>query len=151
MPLHSWARRTCRQYFVGMPISRPKGLFQYFRAVSAINLALILSPSPHKTIFDSSLYFSPTTATAATGTMSFYDEIEIEDMTYHEATTLYTYPCPCGDQFEISLCDLRDGEEVAVCPSCSLTIKVIFEAVSIYQLDVSEGLMELNHAQGQPA
>ena len=62
--------------------------------------------------------------------MSFYDEIEIEDMTYHESTTLYTYPCPCGDQFEISLSDLRDGEEVAVCPSCSLMIKVIFDAVS---------------------
>lgn len=64
--------------------------------------------------------------------MSFYDEIEIEDMTYHESTTLYTYPCPCGDQFEISLSDLRDGEEVAVCPSCSLTIKVIFEVVSTF-------------------
>ena len=63
-------------------------------------------------------------------TMSFYDEIEIEDMTFHSETSLYTYPCPCGDQFEISLMDLRDGEEVAVCPSCSLTIKVIFEAVS---------------------
>ena len=62
--------------------------------------------------------------------MTFYDEIEIEDMTYHESTTLYTYPCPCGDQFEISLADLRDGEEVAVCPSCSLMIKVIYEAVS---------------------
>lgn len=61
--------------------------------------------------------------------MSFYDEIEIEDMTYHEATLLYTYPCPCGDQFEISLDDLRDGEDVAVCPSCSLQIKVIFESV----------------------
>ena len=55
--------------------------------------------------------------------MSFYDEIEIEDMTYHESTTLYTYPCPCGDQFEIALADLRDGEDVAVCPSCSLQIK----------------------------
>lgn len=63
--------------------------------------------------------------------MSFYDEIEIEDMTYHGSTTLYTYPCPCGDQFEISLADLRDGEEVAVCPSCSLMIKVIFEVVRI--------------------
>ncbi|KAL2056902.1 hypothetical protein ABVK25_002641 [Lepraria finkii] len=63
--------------------------------------------------------------------MSFYDEIEIEDMTYHEATTLYTYPCPCGDQFEISLDDLRDGEEVAVCPSCSLQIRVIFEAENL--------------------
>ncbi len=62
--------------------------------------------------------------------MSFYDEIEIEDMTYDEATTLYHYPCPCGDRFEISLGDLRDGEDVAVCPSCSLQIKVIFEAVS---------------------
>ena len=62
--------------------------------------------------------------------MSFYDEVEIEDMTYHESTTLYTYPCPCGDQFEISLDDLRDGEEVAVCPSCSLQIKVIFDVVS---------------------
>ena len=61
--------------------------------------------------------------------MSFYDEIEIEDMTYRESTTLYTYPCPCGDQFEISLADLQDGEEVAVCPSCSLMIKVIFEPV----------------------
>jgi len=63
--------------------------------------------------------------------MSFYDEIEIEDMTYHPEINLYTYPCPCGDQFEILLQDLRDGEEVAVCPSCSLQIKVIFEVVSL--------------------
>jgi len=63
--------------------------------------------------------------------MSFYDEIEIEDMTYHPEINLYTYPCPCGDQFEILLQDLRDGEEVAVCPSCSLRIKVIFEVVSL--------------------
>ena len=83
--------------------------------------------------------------------MSFYDEIEIEDMTYHEATTIYTYPCPCGDQFEISLSDLRDGEEVAVCPSCSLTIKVIFEAVSGDHFHVSEDPIDLICAQGQPA
>ncbi|KAL8655731.1 MAG: hypothetical protein Q9210_000712 [Variospora velana] len=59
---------------------------------------------------------------------SIYDEIELEDLTYHASTTLYTYPCPCGDQFEITLQDLRDGEDVAVCPSCSLMIRVIFEA-----------------------
>ncbi|KAL9640357.1 MAG: hypothetical protein Q9204_000748 [Flavoplaca sp. TL-2023a] len=58
---------------------------------------------------------------------SIYDEIELEDLTYHPSTTLYTYPCPCGDQFEITLQDLRDGEEIAVCPSCSLMIRVIFE------------------------
>ena len=62
--------------------------------------------------------------------MSFYDEIELEDLTYHPATQLYTYPCPCGDQFEISLADMRDGEEVAVCPSCSLQVRVIFDMVS---------------------
>ena len=107
--------------------------FKYFCALSAITLALILSPSTHpKQYLNHRVTFSlfTTTSKATTGTMSFYDEIEIEDMTYHESTTLYTYPCPCGDQFEISLSDLRDGEEVAVCPSCSLMIKVIFEAVS---------------------
>jgi len=59
--------------------------------------------------------------------MSFYDEIEIEDMTFDPALQIYHFPCPCGDRFEISLGDLHDGEEVAVCPSCSLMIKVIFE------------------------
>jgi diphthamide biosynthesis protein 3 len=59
--------------------------------------------------------------------MSFYDEIEIEDMTFDPKLQIYHYPCPCGDRFEIFLGDLRDGEEVAVCPSCSLMIKVIFE------------------------
>ncbi|KAH0387238.1 hypothetical protein KCU92_g2033, partial [Aureobasidium melanogenum] len=42
-----------------------------------------------------------------------YDEIEIEDMTYDPVTQLYTYPCPCGDRFEINIEDLRDGEEIA--------------------------------------
>ncbi|KAI4162104.1 MAG: hypothetical protein LQ342_004274 [Letrouitia transgressa] len=59
---------------------------------------------------------------------SIYDEIELEDLTFHPSTALYTYPCPCGDQFEISLPDLRAGEDIAVCPSCSLMIRVIFEA-----------------------
>lgn len=61
--------------------------------------------------------------------MSFYDEVELEDLTFHPDLLLYTYPCPCGDQFEICLGDMRDGEEVAVCPSCSLTIRVIFDQV----------------------
>jgi diphthamide biosynthesis protein 3 len=61
---------------------------------------------------------------------NIYDEIEIEDMTYDPALEIYHYPCPCGDKFEISIVDLRDGEEIAVCPSCSLMIRVIFEVVS---------------------
>ncbi|KAK4507764.1 hypothetical protein PRZ48_001499 [Zasmidium cellare] len=58
---------------------------------------------------------------------NIYDEIEIEDMTYDETLQIYHYPCPCGDRFEIFIDDLRDGEEIAVCPSCSLQIRVIFD------------------------
>lgn len=57
-----------------------------------------------------------------------YDEIEIEDMTFDKTLQIYHYPCPCGDRFEINIQDLRDGEEIAVCPSCSLQIRVIFDA-----------------------
>lgn len=80
---------------------------------------------------------------------NIYDEIEIEvfahpaqrqqscisnprgasqDMTFDSTLQIYHYPCPCGDRFEINIDDLRDGEEIAVCPSCSLQIRVIFEA-----------------------
>lgn len=59
-----------------------------------------------------------------------YDEIEIEDMTYDADREIYHYPCPCGDRFEIAVADLRDGEDVAVCPSCSLMIRVVYDLVS---------------------
>lgn len=62
---------------------------------------------------------------------SYYDEIEIEDMTYDATLQIYHYPCPCGDRFEIGIADLRDGEDVGVCPSCSLMIKVVFDVVSL--------------------
>ncbi len=61
---------------------------------------------------------------------NIYDEVEIEDMEYDPTLQIYHYPCPCGDRFEIGIADLRDGEEIAVCPSCSLMIKVIYEVVS---------------------
>ncbi|RHZ50065.1 uncharacterized protein CDV56_103197 [Aspergillus thermomutatus] len=59
--------------------------------------------------------------------LSIYDEIEIEDMTFDPNLQIYHYPCPCGDRFEIAIDDLRDGEDIAVCPSCSLMIRVIFD------------------------
>jgi diphthamide biosynthesis protein 3 len=60
---------------------------------------------------------------------TYYDEIEIEDMTFDKDLQIYHYPCPCGDRFEIALADLRDGEDVGVCPGCSLMIKVIYDMV----------------------
>lgn len=69
---------------------------------------------------------SPTT-TDPNPDLDIYDEIEIEDMIYDTTLQIYHYPCPCGDRFEIAIADLRDGEEIAVCPSCSLMIRVVFD------------------------
>jgi diphthamide biosynthesis protein 3 len=64
--------------------------------------------------------------------ISIYDEVEIEDMTFDETMQIYHYPCPCGDRFEIALVDLRDETtDIAVCPSCSLMIRVIFDVDSL--------------------
>lgn len=59
--------------------------------------------------------------------LNLYDEIEIEDCFYDETLQIYHHPCPCGDRFEISIYDMRDGEDIARCPSCSLMIRVIFD------------------------
>ncbi|KAK9458125.1 zf-CSL-domain-containing protein [Dipodascopsis uninucleata] len=66
--------------------------------------------------------------------MDFYDQIEIEDMVFDQDLQVYTYPCPCGDKFQITLMDLLDGSDVAVCPSCSLMIQVIYEIEDLKQM-----------------
>jgi diphthamide biosynthesis protein 3 len=60
-----------------------------------------------------------------------YDEIELEDLTFDVDRQLFHYPCPCGDRFEIAVDDLRDGQDIAVCPSCSLMIRVIFDVAKL--------------------
>ena len=75
--------------------------------------------------------------------MSIYEEVEIEDLDYDPATQIYTYPCPCGDKFTISLEALWDGEDIATCPSCTLRIEVIYDEEDLPPLrnddDESEG------------
>ncbi|KAJ3537799.1 hypothetical protein NM688_g6621 [Phlebia brevispora] len=58
---------------------------------------------------------------------AYYDEIEIEDMAWDEEKRVYHYPCPCGDRFEISRKQLKNYEDTATCPSCSLIIRVIYD------------------------
>ncbi|KAJ2160430.1 Diphthamide biosynthesis protein 3 [Coemansia sp. RSA 552] len=70
---------------------------------------------------------SSTAAGTGGGAHNYYDEVEIEDMEYDEDEGMYTYPCPCGDQFQITIEDLQDGEEIAQCPSCSLLLKVVYD------------------------
>ncbi|KAI5864050.1 zf-CSL-domain-containing protein [Durotheca rogersii] len=68
--------------------------------------------------------------------IAVYDEVEIEDMTFDETLQIYHYPCPCGDRFEIALADLQDEEtDIAVCPSCSLMIRVIYDQDNLWKPD----------------
>ena len=60
---------------------------------------------------------------------AYYDEIEIEDMAWDDEKRVYHYPCPCGDRFEISRRQLAECEDIAICPSCSLIIRVIYDPV----------------------
>ncbi|KAL5514092.1 hypothetical protein ACEPAG_2853 [Sanghuangporus baumii] len=68
---------------------------------------------------------------------AYYDEIEIEDMAWDETKGVYHYPCPCGDRFEISSTQLANYEDIAMCPSCSLIIRVIYDPLD-FQDDPDE-------------
>jgi diphthamide biosynthesis protein 3 len=57
-----------------------------------------------------------------------YDEVDLEDMDYDEDLGAYTYQCPCGDIFRITLEEMLDGEDIARCPSCSLVLTVVYDA-----------------------
>jgi diphthamide biosynthesis protein 3 len=70
--------------------------------------------------------------------MSIYEEGEIEDLTFDADTLIYTYPCPCGDLFRISLEELFDGEDVAKCPSCTLRIRVIYDLEDLPEILVDD-------------
>jgi len=61
------------------------------------------------------------------GSSSAYDEVDLEDMEWNEELKAYTYSCPCGDIFRITLDELHDGEEIARCPSCSLILTVVYD------------------------
>ena len=62
-----------------------------------------------------------------------YDEIEIEDLDFDEETGIFNYPCPCGDKFQITLQEIGEGKVIAKCPSCSLTIRVVYDSKSYAQ------------------
>ena len=76
--------------------------------------------------------------------MSIYEEVEIEDLDYDPEELIYTYPCPCGDLFNITLEELWDGEDIATCPSCTLRISIIFDEEDLPPLPDDESLEEEN-------
>lgn len=70
--------------------------------------------------------------------MSIYEEVEFEDLDYDPKTQMYTYPCPCGDKFSISLEALWDGEDIATCPSCTLRIEIIYDESDLPPLHTND-------------
>ena len=65
---------------------------------------------------------------------SVYETVRLSAMKFDEDEQAYTYLCPCGDLFTIYLEELHDGEDIAPCPSCTLKIKVIFDAEELPSL-----------------
>eukprot|EP00871_Galdieria_phlegrea_P005103 jgi/Galph1/5594/GphlegSOOS_G4290.1 len=67
-------------------------------------------------------------------------------MLWDEELSAYTYQCPCGDLFQITLAsswsnyeELSLGEEIARCPSCSLVIRVIYNIQDFTDGDTTSG------------
>lgn len=64
-----------------------------------------------------------------------YECVELEDMEFNEEEKVFLYQCPCGDKFraELNLIqtefekDKEIGFVIAICPSCPLLLKVIFD------------------------
>lgn len=75
--------------------------------------------------------------------MSVYEEVEIEDMSFDATLRMFSYPCPCGDRFALSLEELEDGEDLANCPSCTLRIRVIYD-----QEYIDKKRLEVDSAEG---
>lgn len=59
--------------------------------------------------------------------MSYYDAIELEAMRFEKEEDQYLYPCPCGDNFILTVDDLLNLEQLAPCMSCSLQLKVKYD------------------------
>ena len=52
-------------------------------------------------------------------------EAELSSMTSCDRGNMWTYPCRCGDDFQVGREDLESGYEVFSCPGCSLNLRVL--------------------------
>jgi len=48
-------------------------------------------------------------------------------MEWNVELNAFTWSCPCGDIFRLTVGDMRAGEEIATCPSCTLLLRVIYD------------------------
>ena len=64
---------------------------------------------------------------ASTKEVAVHEDVALSSMEFDEELDGYLYECPCGDEFYISIEDLKNGVNIAECPSCSLKIRIIFD------------------------
>ena len=99
-----------------------------YTAAGFCSFSYTSSPQPNYVNITNSPSLTKTPPLCCSAPQTQYDEVEIEDMVWNEELCAFTYECPCGDLFQITREELSDGEEIAYCPSCTLFIKVIYDA-----------------------
>jgi hypothetical protein len=68
--------------------------------------------------------------------LAVWKEVDLDDMQCEAGAgvdgndDVYSYACRCGGRFCVPVADLEAGFAVHACPSCSLNLKVLFEADS---------------------
>lgn len=55
------------------------------------------------------------------------DEVDLDDMSYDEATRSYSWPCRCAGTVLVTESLLAEGLDVFGCDTCSLTIRVLYD------------------------
>ncbi|CAN8075588.1 unnamed protein product [Agarophyton chilense] len=79
-----------------------------------------------------------------------YDDVDLEDMSWDAMLLAYVYQCPCGDVFQITPAELRAGEEIARCPSCTLVVRVIYDVEDLRDDDDDELRVKCVPADHEP-
>ena len=78
-----------------------------------------------------------------------YEEVTLEQLEWSEALGAFTYACPCGDLFQITGDELAAGEDIARCPSCSLVVRVLFDAAEFAREWAAEEAADADSQQQQ--
>ena len=60
--------------------------------------------------------------------------VTLDEMIWDGEKQHFFYECPCGDVFTLTPDDVRAGEEIARCASCSLYIEVEYDSSQAEEL-----------------
>ncbi|KAF9149102.1 Diphthamide biosynthesis protein 4 [Linnemannia schmuckeri] len=77
----------------------------------------------HRAFYDSSLQAMRLHANG-----QVHDDIDLDDMDFDEGSGSYTFPCRCSGEYIISEDELELGVDTVVCSTCSLIVRIHYEA-----------------------